>query len=477
MSVSPARQGATGVAVLTVLLMLVTLTASAAAQTLPPVSLDDAAKGDTPGREKSPQAPAVVEVQPVARDEEIVARLKKILDATGWFESTEVKVDEGVVFLTGRTDEEQYKTWAGSLAQNTRDVVAVVNKIDVTQPSPWNFQPALSGLRELGRSAIYWIPYTLLALVILLITCGAAFLVSRGVRSVLSKRIRVPLLQKVISRTAGLLVLLLGVYLVLRVCGLTRLALTVVGGTGLIGLVIGIAFRDITENFLASILLSVQAPFRKGDLIELAGVLGFVQQLNVRTTILMSLSGHHIQLPNSVVYKSTIRNYSSNPNRREEFTVGIGYDVPIIRAQELALKVLDDHPAILKSPEPWVLVDGLGPATVNLRVYFWLDGSQFSWLKVRSSVIRLIKRTFQEQNITMPDEVREVIFPNGVPVQMMQDSQTSVGTDGQKPDVHSNPIRQWRKSPSKRKADSEPKHDKSKSRPVNRERRKKARIC
>ena len=90
---------------------------------------------------------------------------------------------------------------------------------------------------------------------------------------------------------------------------------------------------------------------------------------------------------------------------------------------------------ILKSPEPWVLVDSLGPATVNLRVYFWLDGSQFSWLKVRSSVIRLIKRTFQEQNITMPDEVREVIFPNGVPVQMMQDSQTSVGTDGQKPDV------------------------------------------
>ena len=104
-------------------------------------------------------------------------------------------------------------------------------------------------------------------------------------------------------------------------------------------------------------------------------------------------------------------------------------------AQKLALKVLDDHPAILKSPEPWVLVDSLGPATVNLRVYFWLDGSQFSWLKVRSSVIRLIKRTFQEHKITMPDEVREVIFPNGVPVQMMQDSQTSVGSDEQMPDV------------------------------------------
>jgi small-conductance mechanosensitive channel len=232
----------------------------------------------------------------------------------------------------------------------------------------------------------------------------------------------------------GLLVLLVGLYLVLRICGLTRLALTVVGGTGLAGLVIGIAFRDITENFLASILLSVQSPFRTGDLIELGGVLGVVQQLNVRTTILMSLSGHLIQIPNSVVYKSTIRNYSSNPNRREEFTVGIGYDVPIARAQEVALKVLDEHPAILKSPEPWVLVDGLGPATVNLRIYFWLDGSEFSWLKVRSSAIRLVKRAFQVQKITMPDEVREVIFPKGVPVQMMPDTQVSFRNDGQEPD-------------------------------------------
>ena len=213
-----------------------------------------------------------------------------------------------------------------------------------------------------------------------------------------------------------MLVFLLGLYIVLRISGLTRLALTVIGGTGLLGLILGIAFRDIAENFLASILLSVQSPFRQGDLVEVAGVLGFVQQLNVRTTVLMSLTGHHIQLPNSLVYKSTIRNYSSNPNRREDFTVGIGYDVAIAQAQEVALKVLDEHPAVLKSPEPWVLVESLGPATVNLRIYFWLDGSKFSWLKVRSSMIRLVKRAYQDQKITMPDEVREVIFPHGVSV-------------------------------------------------------------
>jgi small conductance mechanosensitive channel len=84
--------------------------------------------------------------------------------------------------------------------------------------------------------------------------------------------------------------------------------------------------------------------------------------------------------------------------------------------QEVALKVLADHPAILNEPEPWVLVEDLGPSTVNLRVYFWLDGGRHSWLKVKSSVIRLVKRAFQDSGISLPDEAREVAFPYGASV-------------------------------------------------------------
>jgi hypothetical protein len=65
-------------------------------------------------------------------------------------------------------------------------------------------------------------------------------------------------------------------------------------------------------------------------------------------------------------------------------------------------------------------VENLGPSTVNLRVYFWLDGGRHSWLKVKSSVIRLVKRSFQDSGISMPDEAREVTFPHGVPVRMIK---------------------------------------------------------
>ena len=357
-----------------------------------------------------------VEVSPVTRDEDIRSRLQRVLEATEWFTAPTVRVEEGVVFLGGTAPTEELRKWAGDLARNTQDVVAVANRIQVVERSPWDFSRESSGLATLWEDVQRVLPMLLFGTLILGLFLGASIGAARLVLRLLSNRVKPRLLRKVIARGIGLFVFLVGVYILLRILGLTQLALTVVGGTGLIGLIVGIAFRDITENFLASIFLSMQRPFKTGDLIEVAGITGYVQQLNMRTTIVMTLDGILVQIPNSAVYKSNIRNFTTNCNRREVFDVGIGYEDVISDAQEIARSVLLDHPAVLKDPEPSVLVNDLGTSTVNLRVYFWLDGSQHSWLKVRSSVIRLVKRAFQDRGISMPDEAREMIFPRGVHV-------------------------------------------------------------
>lgn len=376
--------------------------------------------GDGQQREELSAAPETVDVTPVARDEEIRGRLQSVLVATGWFVEPQVRVDQGVVFLNGRTESDELRKWAGDLARNTQGVVAVANRMVVPEPSVWDLGPAWSGLAALWRDFIRSLPFFLVGLAILALSALAGVAATRAAKTFLQRRIEARLLRAVVAGAVGALVFLIGTYIVLRVSGLTQLALTVVGGTGLVGLAVGIAFRDITENFLASIFLSMQRPFETGDLVEIAGVTGYVQQLNVRTTILMTLDGNLVQIPNATVYKSTLRNFTTNANRREDFVVGIGYDDSITDAQEIARRVLADHPAVLKDPEPSVLVDGLGTATVNLRVYFWLNGCDHSWLKVRSSVIRLVKRAFQVHGISMPDESREVVFPLGVPVTMVQ---------------------------------------------------------
>ncbi|MEO6786877.1 MAG: mechanosensitive ion channel domain-containing protein [Chthoniobacteraceae bacterium] len=365
--------------------------------------------------------PAKVDVSPVARDPQIRDRLLSILRATGWFTDPKVDVKEGVVFINGQTDEALHKQWAGDLARNTQDVVAVVNHIEVAVPRIWDIGPAAEGLRELLKDTIAAIPFLAMGLIVLLLSVLAAFMASRLGARFFRTRIESPLLRDVIVKTVGVLVLLIGLYLVLRVVGLARLALSLLGGTGLIGLALGIAFRDITENFLASIFLSMQRPFRTGDLVEISGITGYVQRLTIRATMLTTLDGNGVQLPNAIVYKNPIRNFTSNPKRRLEFDVGIGYEETIANAQEVALRVLEEHPAVLKEPEPWVLVEKLGASSVNLRVYFWIDGTQNSWLKVRSSVMRLVKRAFQDSKITMPDEGREVVFPHTVPIRLVRE--------------------------------------------------------
>lgn len=397
------------------------------------------ASTSTPTRQISPEgddlatAPNRIDVQPVAGDDQIRDRLQSVIDATGWFTEPLVLVEDGVVFLSGRAETEELKRWAGELARNTQGVAAVANRMEIAEPSPWDFGAASSGISRLWREFVASTPFFLLSLIILVLSAIAGFLVTRAARYLLAGRVRARLLRGLLARAAGAAVFLIGTYIVLRVAGLTQLALTVVGGTGLIGLAVGIAFRDITENYLASIFLSVRRPFETGDLVEVDGVTGYVQQLNVRTTVLMSLDGNLVQIPNATTYKNNIVNFTANPNRQEGFTVGIGYDDPLEKAQEIARAVLTDHPAVLDDPEPWVLVDNLGASTVNLKVYFWLNGHTHNNLKVRSAIIRLTKHAFQKHGISMPDEAREIIFPAGVPVTLSDHRNGSDAATGAEP--------------------------------------------
>lgn len=373
---------------------------------------DAAAPGETVAAPAQPVA-----VAPLNDDAAIARRITEILEATGWYRDPRVAVAYGVVFLDGTTDTAEHRAWARDLAAKTQDVVAVVNRLAVDPRVEWSFRPAVTEIVSLMRTSAAALPLVLFALVVLPLAWIAAGLVARVVRRLLGGRTGSPFLGEVIARTVAVPVFLLGLYVVLQVAGLTQLALSVIGGAGMIGIIVGFAFRDIAENFLASLLLSVRQPFRRGDFISVEGREGTVQSMNTRSTLILSVEGNHIQIPNAVVFKSTIVNYSAAPARRETVDVGIGYEASIATAQDVIRSVLAGHEAVMSEPEgPLVLVDSLGAATVNLRAYFWFDGRVYAAPKVRSALLRLIKRALIETGISMPDEAREIIFPQGVPL-------------------------------------------------------------
>lgn len=376
-----------------------------------------------------------VAVTPKSQDSAIKSRIARILSATGWFEDVVVEVNEGVVTLSGTAIDDKKMDWAFKLAQKTEDVVAVVNQLNIKEPDLLDFSPLKNELRKLTRLVVNKAPLVILGLLLIGITWLLAIGTKKMSTSILKNKVSSPLLRDVLVKVTIIPVLIVGLYLFLSVSGLTSLAMTLLGGTGLLGLVIGFAFKDIAENFLASILISAQNPFAKGDLISLAGYDGYVQSVNMRSTLLMTLDGNHVQIPNAKVYKEVIVNQTANPNIRLSFKVGIGFDDSIAKAQAIALKVLEGHKATLADPEPLVLVDALGSATVILQIYFWIDITQYSQFKVRSALIRLVKVAFEESGISMPDEAREIIFPNGVPVQIF-DEKTKFQTAKEEPNKH-----------------------------------------
>ena len=176
-----------------------------------PVSKNDATqKLITTGKEELSLAPAKVGVTLVAQDEEIRKRLQRVLDATDWFAEPQVRVEEGVVFLNGTVESDELKKWAGDLARNTQDVVAVANRLQLQQ-SVWDFRQAWSGVMQLWRDFIHALPFLVLALFILALTIGGALLTTGASRRLLRTKVRSKLLQNVIARTAGGFVVICGV--------------------------------------------------------------------------------------------------------------------------------------------------------------------------------------------------------------------------------------------------------------------------
>lgn len=234
-----------------------------------------AAAQDTAPTEEDVAAPVqAVAVEPVARDDAIAKRIQEILQATGWFENARVSVDDGVVFIDGVTGSAERRAWAREKAQKTQDVVAVVNRVTVEKKVEWSFEPAFDQITAMVRSIVQALPLIVLALIVLPLAWIFASLIARLARHLMRNSTPSPFLRDILARAISLPVFFLGLYIVLEAAGLTRLAVSLVGGAGVLGIVIGFAFRDIAENCLASLLLSIRRPFRAGDAFSVADITG-----------------------------------------------------------------------------------------------------------------------------------------------------------------------------------------------------------
>ncbi len=218
-----------------------------------------------------------------------------------------------------------------------------------------------------------------------------------------------PYLAGLLQRVLQALIVLAGVLVALDLLGATSLLGAVLGSAGLVGLVFGFAFKDIAENYVAGILLSLRRPFAPGDHIRIDEHEGKVVALTSRATILITFDGNQLQLPNALVFKSVILNFTHNPKRRFEFSVPIDTGESIRKSEQSALAEIAAVEGVLHDPAPSWQVLEFTTTGIGLRFFGWIDQRESDLGKVRSEAIRRVKAAFVRDGILLPKSVQHVV--------------------------------------------------------------------
>ena len=168
---------------------------------------------------------------------------------------------------------------------------------------------------------------------------------------------------------------------------------------GAAGLAIGLALQGSLSNFAAGVLIIVFRPFRVGDLVEVGGATGTVQDIQIFTTVLHTVDNLRIVVPNDLITKGKIINYSANDIRRIDLTVGVAYTQDFEQVREILTDTLVKDPSILAVPAPGVMVAELSKNGMQFALRAWSKTSDYE--AVRGSVLERIKLTFDQHDIAM----------------------------------------------------------------------------
>lgn len=345
-------------------------------------------------------------------------RLNGVLSQIPSFKNIRAEVHYGVVTLTGSVPRAEARKKAEELVTRFEGVVYVLNNIEVESEVETRVNPAIEKTQQYLGDIADQLPVIIISILVILSFWLLSLVVVHW--DAPFERLRInPLLRGLIRQLLRSIIILVGVLLALEILDATALLGALVGVAGLVGLAIGFGVRDIVENYLSGVLLSLRSPFTVNDLVRIESHEGRVVRLTSREVVMMTLDGNHVRIPNSLVFKSVIHNFTRNPRRRFDFKVGVGVNEDLAFLHELGCSTLRAMNGVMEDPGPFMRIVELGDFNVIVQFFGWVDQRSADFLKVNSEAIRLIKAALDKAGIEMPEpiqtvRVREVAPPETV---------------------------------------------------------------
>ncbi|MEM1124741.1 MAG: mechanosensitive ion channel family protein [Bacteroidota bacterium] len=273
------------------------------------------------------------------------------------------------------------------------------------------FQDIWLQLQSYYTQIVVLLPKVILAAIIFAFFYTLANRSRKFVNVRLTQRMDDPLLAAFLSRVVKIVLVITAFLIALQILGLAGMAAGIVTGASVSAIVIGFAFKDIGENFLAGIMLAFNRPFQVGDTVELNGHKGQVVSLNLRNSRIKTFDGKDIFIPNANVVKNPVVNYTMDGFLRFDFKVGLDYDSNVNQAVDIILNVMQQIPGILQTEKkPNVFVSDLGSSSMELTIHYWLDtfDKSVSSLKVKTQAIDEVLTALNDAGFYIPGDVIEM---------------------------------------------------------------------
>lgn len=362
-----------------------------------------------------PASAAIATRADASDDSDIAARIHNIFEQIQALTKVTVRVSAGVVTLAGRVPAAEDRGRAEAIASRVAGVVTVQNELVRDLDVGTKVAPAIGLFGQEVRGFVRALPLFGVAVGagMLIVLVGYGLASRKRLLQWIAPNV---FLAELLATSIRIVFVILGLVMVLEVLGATALLGGVLGGAGVVGIALGFAVRDTVTNYVASIMLSLRQPFRANDHVVIESYEGRVVRLTSRATILLTLDGNHLQIPNATVFNAIILNYSRNPQRRFDFDLGIDANDNPVDGMEVGLTAMTMLAFVLKTPKATAVIRDVGDSNVVLRFYGWVDQTKTDFLKGRSLAIQATKSALETAGFALPEPIYRLRFDETAPL-------------------------------------------------------------
>ncbi len=214
-------------------------------------------------------------------------------------------------------------------------------------------------------------------------------------------------LQVLIIKIIRIVFITVAVVVAISSMGADLTALTVFGGA--IGLGLGFGFQKVISNLVSGIILLIDRSIKPGDVIEIEGTYGWINNLRARYASVITRDGTEHLIPNEDLITQKVINWSfTNDLVRIRTPIGISYKSDPHEAIRVVEAAAASLPRVLEQPGPLCLLTGFGDSSVDLELRFWIKDPSNGVGNVRSAVLLKVWDAFKENGIEIPFPQRDV---------------------------------------------------------------------